>query len=538
MTKFMPPSFLRRSFLIAALALPACAPTGLPPAEGSHRAAVLSMEQAASAKATPEQRAALYLQAARESSALLDSPESGAAARSIYNKAAADLTVLLRSADQGSLWSRPLTLSSGGTTYRLRFAKGTRDGHWDPAYFTSFTPAEEVDLKTIDRRNRRDGVGGALVGVRKTAPLEEFSPRVGVTAPVTAALEFKGSEAILTLVDPTVKTKGRVAGKDRTLEADFSAPLAYYPQKSELLEGFMGALRVAQYMDITGLYSLQPYDPDRIPLIFIHGLISTPRMWRNVINELETDPVLRRRYQCMVFAYPTGNPPLYSAMRLREELGKFHRRYPGAQDLVLVGHSMGGILSRAQVTSVDRGDWDAIGEKKAFAFFARVQPGDLVDRSTCFTANPNVARAVFICTPHRGSEMAVGTIGELAMRLIALPIDLTTTLTGEVGDSIAVVTGDAKRMPNSVTGLSPKNPTFKVLDSKRIVVPHHSIIGDRGKGDTPQSSDGVVEYWSSHLNHAVSEKIVPGPHGACELPETIAELRRILHLHLQKNWAQ
>jgi hypothetical protein len=76
---------------------------------------------------------------------------------------------------------------------------------------------------------------------------------------------------------------------------------------------------------------------------------------------------------------------------------------------------------------------------------------------------------------------------------------------------------------------------LKVLDTKPISAPHHSIIGDCGKGDTPNSTDGVVKYWSSHLSGALSEKIVPGPHGACELPETIAELRRILHLHLKAN---
>ena len=519
----------------AVLALGACAPTELPPEGAKHHAAALHLKAAATPTMAAGQRAVNYLSSAKESASLLDSGSSGEDARLIYNKAAADLTILLRSADQGALWNRPLTLSSGGTTYRLRFAKGTRDGHWDPAYFTSFTAAEDVDLKTIDRRNRRDGVGGALVGVRKTDPLEAFSPLVGVTAPVTAALEFKGNEAVLTLVDPTLRSKSRVAGKDRALDADFSAPLAYYPQKSELLEGFMGALRVTEYMNITGLYAVQPYDPDRIPLVFVHGLISTPRMWRNVINELETDPELRRRYQCMVFAYPTGNPPLYSALRLREELGKFYGKHPDARDAVLVGHSMGGILSRAQVTSLDRRDWDAIGEKKASTLFAKVKPGDLVDRATTFTANPNVDRAVFICTPHRGSEMAVGTLGELAMRLIALPADLTSTVTGAMGDSMAVITGDAKRMPNSVSGLSPNNPTYKVLENQPLEVPHHSIIGDRGKRDTPKSSDGVVEYWSSQMKAAASEKIVPGPHGACELPETIEELRRILHLHLSQD---
>jgi pimeloyl-ACP methyl ester carboxylesterase len=523
-----------RLTFLAALLITACAPNGLPPAEGLHRSAVTHLREARKPSLTAEQRAVLYLDAAREASGILDTRESGESARAIYNHAAADLTVLLRSARNGSLWNRPLTLAHGGTTYRLRFARETRDGVWNPDHFTSFTPADTVDLKTIKRRNRTDGLGGALVGVRKTDPLEHFSPAVGVTAPVTAVLDFKGRDVTLSLIDPTEQTKARVAAKERPLDADFSAPLAYYPQQSELWTGLMGALRVSEHMKITGLYRIQPYDPDRIPLIFVHGLISTPRMWRNVINELEADPELRRRYQCWVFAYPTGNPPLYSALRLREELEKVQQRYPDSKDMVLVGHSMGGILSRTQVTTLTREDWDVIGKDKADRFFANVKPGDLVERCTLFRANPHVDRAIFICTPHRGSEMAIGSLGELAIRLIALPVDLVATAASTVGSSISIVTGDPRRMPTSIDGLSPRNPTLKVLDTRPITVPHHSIIGDRGKGDTPESSDGVVEYWSSHLSSASSQKIVPGPHGSCELPETIDELRRLLHLHLDR----
>jgi pimeloyl-ACP methyl ester carboxylesterase len=252
-----------------------------------------------------------------------------------------------------------------------------------------------------------------------------------------------------------------------------------------------------------------------------------------VINEIETDPELRRRYQCWVFAYPTGNPPLYSALRLREELAKVHQRYPDAKDMVLVGHSMGGILSRTQVTTVERVHWDVIGKDKAAAFFANIKPGSLVERATLFEANPQVGRAIFICTPHRGSQMAIGTLGQLAIKLISLPGDIVSATAGTLGNSVAIITGDPNRMPTSIDGLSPRNPTLKVLDHRPIEAPHHSIIGDRGKGDSPKSSDGVVEYWSSHLDSAQSEKIVPGPHGACELPETIAELRRLLHVHLR-----
>ena len=164
-----------------------------------------------------------------------------------------------------------------------------------------------------------------------------------------------------------------------------------------------------------------------------------------------------------------------------------------------------------------------------------MKKGSLVERATVFQANPHVDRAIFICTPHRGSEMALGSLGSLAMRMISLPTDLASTITGSVGNSIAIATGDPNRLPNSVIGLSPTNPTLKVLDTRPIAVPHHSIIGDRGKGDGPKSSDGVVAYWSSHLRGVKSECIVPGPHGSCELPETILELRRLLLLHLKQN---
>lgn len=521
--------------LCAALAFSSCVPAGAPPAAGETHQAAVHLQDAGATSLPAEQRAALYLSSAAEAQALLGSHPSGAAARQIYNKAAADLTVLLRDADQGRRWDRPQTLSTGGTRYRLHFATGTRAGVWDPGYFTSFTPAAAVKLKTIERRNLQDGIGGALVGVHQTTPLAPFSPLVGVTAPVTTVLDFNGRDVTLTLRDPSAKPTARVAGADRALAADFSAPLAYYPQKSEFWQGLMGALRVEEFMKTTGLYMLQPYDPKRIPLIFIHGLISTPRMWRRVINEIESDPTLRGHYQCWVFSYPTGNPPTYSAMRLRDELAKVRQLYPQTPSYVLVGHSMGGLLARMQVATVTRESWDVVGKQRARQLFAKVKKGSLLDRCATFEANPKVARVIFICTPHRGSAMAIGSLGELAMRLISLPVDITSTITSTLGNSLAAVTGDPKRMPNSVSGLAPENPMLKVLAARPIEATHHSIIGDRGRGDTPHSSDGVVEYWSSHLTTAKSERIVPGPHGACELPETIAELRRLLHLQLQAN---
>jgi hypothetical protein len=197
-----------------------------------------------------------------------------------------------------------------------------------------------------------------------------------------------------------------------------------------------------------------------------------------------------------------------------------------------VGHSLGGLVSRLQATTFDRTAWDKRMGTPAEHLFMAMPDGSLVRRAMIFAANPKVRRIVFICTPHRGSNMATGSIGEIAMRLISLPSMVTGAVKKTLGNSVAVFTG-SKRLPDSIFSLSPENPTLKVMDKLPVQAPYHTIFGDRGIHDEPKSTDGIVPYWSSHLDHALSEQSVPGPHGSCELPQTIEELKRILHLHLE-----
>jgi len=520
------------NILLATTILAGCAGNPLVPPENP--AVAKSMREARGKAKTPEEQAALYLRAAADAAPKIGVGHDRGATRDTYNTAVAELAVLLRTADKGRLWNRPLTLGTGPNAYRLVYQPGNTHGLWAPGYFTSLVLAKDVETKSVKRRDIQSGIGGALVGIRKQTPLEPFSPKVGVTAPVTATLEFRGKNAVIALRDPSEEPKARIGGGTaRPLNADFSAPLAYYPSVNETIVGLMAALRGGEYMGQTGLYMLQPYDSDRIPLIFVHGLISTARMWRNVVNEIEMDPTLRGRFQCWVFNYPTGNPVAYSALRFREELVKQEKLHGFPHGFVLVGHSMGGIVSRMQATTVDRPAWRREVGGPVEETLMNTPDDSVIHRSLVFSANPNLRRTIFICTPHRGSELATGGLGGFAMRLIALPATLSGTLKSTFGNSMALVTGSAKQMPNSVISLSPKNPTLKVVDKSPMRAPYHSIIGDRGKGDTPNSSDGVVAYWSSHLDGAQSEKIVPGPHGSCELPETITELQRILHQHLQ-----
>ena len=490
------------------------------------------MREARSANVPVEKRAADYLQAAAMTAPLLGTG-IGTPACETYNAACGELTVLLRSSEGGQLWNQPMTFAANSTAYHLRFEPAT-NAVWAPNYFTTFVGADQIKEKLIRKENIHEGIGGALVGVRKVNPPEKFAPPRGITAPVTATLDFHAKDATLALRRPAKQPSATVQGKVRPLAANFSAPLSYYPPPGNLMvAGLLGGFKATNYPAQTGLYFLQPYDPDRIPLVFVHGLFSTPFDWVKTINGLQADPEIRKRYQFWVFAYPTGNPILYSALRLRQELAKADQFYPNHKPYVVVGHSMGGMLTHDQLVTLNQAMWEKALGQFADKIFKDNSSDSLIVRSTIFHANPRIARVVFICTPHRGSDLASNGIGKIGISLITLPARLTAVMSDSLTSAdLTQITGSSKRMPNSITGLKPSNPALPVINSVPIRVPYHSIIGDRGKGDCPNCSDGVVAYWSSHLDGAQSEKIVPGPHGSCQLPQTIAELDRILRLHL------
>jgi hypothetical protein len=205
--------------------------------------------------------------------------------------------------------------------------------------------------------------------------------------------------------------------------------------------------------------------------------------------------------------------------------------------MIVVGHSMGGILSRLQV--IDS------GEDLRKSFFS--QPIDSIPWLTKETASsvkeglifehqPFIKRAIFVAVPHRGSEVADLKIVQFAIRIIKLPGDAISLATEALTDDFSALNpallGYNLLGLRSVDMLSPGHPYFKAIDKRPILVPHHSIIGDRGKNNSPNSSDGIVPYSSSHLDSAQSELIVPYPHSCTEKPETVHEILRILRLHV------
>ena len=199
--------------------------------------------------------------------------------------------------------------------------------------------------------------------------------------------------------------------------------------------------------------------------------------------------------------------------------------------MVLISHSMGGLLSQMQPVTTGRVLWNDVFQGDANRLYAAVPANNLMKRALIFEANPRIQRIVFICVPHRGADLAINWIGSIGVGLIQLPgtivAQISSVATGTLQKDIGV-----KHPPTGINGLSPRSPVLRGLDTLPIHAPYHTIVGDRGRGDTPKSSDGVVAYWSSHLTGAESEIIVPGPHGSFALSQTISELKRILRLNL------
>ena len=462
------PIWIRLIAAATCLAFLASCATAPQTARGPEYAPTASlMREARSANVPVEKRAADYLQAAAMTAPLLGTG-IGTPACETYNAACGEVAVLLRSSEGGRLWNQPLTLAGNNTTYHLRL-EPAGSAVWAPNYFTTFESPDQIKENLIRKQNVQEGVGGALVGVRIVNPPEKFMPAKGITAPVTATLDFHATDATLALRRPAKQPMASVEGKTRPLAANFSAPISYYqPPGNLLLIGLMAGLRSSRYMDKTGLYFLQPYDPDRIPLVLVHGLFSTPFNWVQTINGLQADPEIRKHYQFWVFGYPTGNPILYSALRLREELAKVDKLYPNHRPYVVVGHSMGGMLTRMQVITVTRAMWEKDLGETAKSIFRENSSDSLIVRATTFQANPRIKRVVFICTPHRGSEMASSGLGRFGTSLIALPLNIASAMTDALTSAELVqLTGSSKRLPNSITGLKPSNPALPVVNEAR-----------------------------------------------------------------------
>ncbi|PPT56477.1 hypothetical protein XarbCFBP8138_06800 [Xanthomonas arboricola] len=390
-------------------------------------------------------------------------------------------------------------------------------------------------------------------------PLPTFSEMP--YAPATLLLRFEGDtlDAVLrgravTVVpyDPYRQNEVVLHGQRVPLAANFTAAYGLWLARSGFAaQSLRSMLGSARGIDRPHLYLMQPYDPNRRVLLMLHGLASSPEAWVNVANEVMGDEALRQRYQIWQVYYPTNAPVAVNRAEIQALVERSLQHFDpsgtaiASHDMVLIGHSMGGVIGRLLVSSSGERLWNSLledyrldGERGA-RIRAKLSP------LLHFSPMPQVDRAIFIAAPHRGTPLAEGGLGRFVGRLVRLPIALLDRF-GDVFQDLASSErggqGDDPRRkrrllpPTSIDNLRDTDPFVRASMDLPISpqVHYHTIVG-REKPQVPlaDSDDGLVPYRSAHLDGAESELVVTSWHSVQETPQAILEIRRILHEQLQ-----
>lgn len=426
---------------------------------------------------------------------------------------------------------------------------------------TELIPASALRFKGLRNVYRRDGFGSDFVAV--APPSTPDAPNVPWREPryaaMTGVLVFGGQtldevlatrQVQLLVRDPYRDADVTIAGRSVPLGANFTAPYGLWLARSGFamqsirsLLGRQGGLAEPRVL------LMQPYDPNRLTVVMLHGLASSPEAWVNVANEVLGDETLRHNYQVWQVYYPTNAPIAVNLRQIRQALDATIRHFDpngtarATRHMMLVGHSMGGVIARLLVSSSGDKLWSLVPESRKLSAAKRARLHRQLAPYLQFSPMPQVDEAVFLSSPHRGTPMARHRLARWVAELIRLPFSVIKDV-ASISDLLKDDSGQGgtgKGAPihvsNSVGNLSDTDP-FIVATANLPISPqvhYHSIIGlYKPHGTLAQSSDGVVPYTSAHLAGAESEVVIPSWHSVQETPAAILELRRILRLHLAR----
>jgi pimeloyl-ACP methyl ester carboxylesterase len=351
------------------------------------------------------------------------------------------------------------------------------------------------------------------------------------------------------LHDPLNTSDISIDGRAVPLESDLTTPLAYSLDQKQLQpldSSTAGLLNPAQTEKLQGLYMLEPYQPGKIPVLMIHGVWSSPITWMEMFNDLRGAPEIRNRYQFWFYLYPSGQPFWYSAATLRRDLAEArqtidpYRRQSALDQMVLVGHSMGGLVAELQTLDSGNNFWNIISDKPFDMIKASPQVQRDLAEAFFFRPNPSIRRVITIATPFRGSNLANTTTRWLSNKLIKLPQMVINDRQQLHKDNPGMLRpSNLVDVATSIDALAPDSPILPVmLESPRVPwVTYHNIVGripDKGLlGRVVGGSDGVVSFDSAHLQNVASEITVNADH--LELtrhPLSVLEVHRVLLEHL------
>lgn len=445
---------------------------------------------------------------------------------------------------------------------------------WRPEEFGKLMFCEDFRVEGLSNQYRTYGLGVPMIGERP--PIAPPAPHglypMKLDFPVTAFFQFPENVAnlanqhsgVLDLYNPRVITWLSARGGRMPLETDLTTPLAYFLSHNGFDDdSYDGLLRPDKVQAKTGIYMFEPYQPGKIPVLLIHGLFSSPLTWAPLINDLQADPVLRERYQFWAYLYPSSDPYLVTAADLRHRLSLLRTeldpqgRDPALSDMVLVGHSMGGLVAKLLTARSGEDFWHLVTKQVTPESFAKLQirpqTKETLERTFFFDEQPYVRRVIFMATPHHGSSLSPSWPARFINRFVRLPNTLTETLADLAkSDPKAwpmLAKGD---VPTSIDWLKPGAPALELLAAqpRPPKVHFNSVIGVLPNpgylveqlspgGRSKEGTDGVVPYTSAHLAEADSELVVPADHfNVNHHPRAVLEVRRLLHEHLREAEAQ
>ena len=428
---------------------------------------------------------------------------------------------------------------------------------WGGYRMSGFIPVAEFKLRGLRNRYRQPGVGAPLAaeltpvesGPTADTARKRIPPRIKVPVAAFVRLE-QVSESIATgrvygrleLYPADQATSVDVTSQTVPLEFEPSATLAYIlegaPVWATERSGFLSAHR-RPFPE--GIAMLHPYRRGRVPVVLIHGTASSPARWADMLNELQNDPVLREHIQVWLFTYNTSNPILLSASELREALRRTiaeidpDSQDPALRNLVLIGHSQGGLLARLMITDSGTRFWDAVFKVPPEQLKVTPATRALLEKTMFFVPVPGVTRVVFIATPHRGSFRVTTFVRSFVRRLVTPPTTLAQGITEAAQNNPDAVSRQAlSGIPTAVDNMRPGHHFVQTLAASPFApgVIFHSIIAVREEGPITSGNDGMVTYESAHLDGVASEKVVRSSHSTQSEPDTIQEVRRILRVHV------
>ena len=420
----------------------------------------------------------------------------------------------------------------------------------DPQQYRSLIVAKDILARGMQTWYACSGFGVPVVAYRENDrdhpqdPQDCFFPRE-VRAGATAVMHpDEPGGPTLVFHDPFEEQTLKIGDTTTPLATDRTAALAAAVSWAYVRSlAMLGLRRSEAFEPDAGLRLFRPYQPGRIPVLLIHGLRSTPAAaWVQTFNHLQNDPALAKHFQFWVYCYPTGAPIAANAAHLRADLRAVLATIdPGGSDpalrhMVLVGHSMGGLI--AKMTAQDSGTavWDSVFAVSPDQLRVSAVSRRALVESLFFERVPAVSRLVFVATPHRGSDLADRPLGRLSESMIHRqdPFEAAVKEARRENGSRALAPGVNVRRLDGIGGMRPGAPILTATADQPIdpAVPYHSIIPLMREGKGLFQTDLVVKYRSSHIDGAASELIVPGIHISTDSESVTREIRRILLEHL------